>query len=170
MPYRKPCPIADHHVLSEFSSGKESLDVWLRDMALYNQAQGYCRTFVIADADYKVVGYQSVCAGMIHRNDAPRAVKGHMAPTEIPVALLARLAVSVPHQGNGLGKALLKNALMSVVSAAQLVAFRAVVVHALDEDAEKFYKRHGFQETKNMERRLILPAKDIVASLAAVTD
>lgn len=93
-----------------------------------------------------------------------------MAPTEIPVALLARLAVSVPHQGNGLGKALLKNALMSVVSAAQLVAFRAVVVHALDEDAEKFYKRHGFQETKNMERRLILPAKDIVASLAAVTD
>lgn len=167
--YRKPVPLSEKHIVASFESGKPALDHWLKDMALYNQAQGYSRTFVIADEDFHVVGYHAVCAGMIHRNDVSRAAKGHQAPAELPVAVLARLAVSQAHQGRGLGKALLKNALLSVVSAAQLVAFRGVVVHAIDDDAVKFYKRHNFQETKGMQRRLILPANDIVASLAAVT-
>ncbi|OCJ02451.1 acetyltransferase [Rhizobium sp. AC27/96] len=169
MSYRKPCPISSQHILEGFSSGKPSLDDWLKDMALYNQEQGYTRTFVIADEAYHVVGYHSVCAGMIHRNDVSRSVKGTQAPTEIPVAVLARLAVATAHQGRGLGKALLKNALMSIVSAAQLVAFRGVVVNALDDDAMSFYKKFHFQETKNMERRLILPAKDIIESLNQAT-
>lgn len=169
MPYRKPCPIGSQHILDGFDSGKVSLDDWLRDMALYNQEQGYSRTFVIADEAFRVVGYHSVCAGMIHRNDVSRSVKGSKAPAEIPVAVLARLAVAGAHQGKGLGKALLKNALMSVVSAAQVVAFRGVVVHAIDDDAVRFYKKFSFQETKGIERRLILPSKDIIASLGAAT-
>ncbi|RVA15343.1 N-acetyltransferase [Mesorhizobium sp. M7A.F.Ca.US.002.01.1.1] len=138
-------------------------------MALYNQAQGYTRTFVVADEHHHVVGYHSLCAGMIHRTDVSRGVKGSKAPAELPVAVLARLAVTKEHQGVGLGPALLKNALMSVVSAAQLVAFRGVIVHAIDDDAMSFYKKFEFQETKGMDRRLILPARDIVASLAKVT-
>jgi predicted N-acetyltransferase YhbS len=96
-------------------------------------------------------------------------VKGSQAPYELPVAVLARLAVTREHQGKGLGPALLRNALMSVVSAAQLVAFRAVVVHAIDDDAMNFYAKYHFQPTKGMERRLILPTRDIIASLAQVT-
>jgi GNAT superfamily N-acetyltransferase len=138
-------------------------------MALYNQVQGYSRTFVIADENYHAVGYHSLCAGMIHRNDVSRSIKGSQAPAELPVAVLARLAVTREHHGRGLGPALLKNALISIVSAAQVVAFRGVVVHAIDDDAMSFYTKYHFQETKGMERRLILPARDIVASLAAVT-
>jgi GNAT superfamily N-acetyltransferase len=167
--YRRPVPLSERHDLAGFDSGKPALDAWLKDMALYNQAQGYTRTFVIADEKYNVAGYHAICAGMIHRNDVSRSAKGHQAPQEIPVAILARLAVSAAHQGKGLGQALLKNAMLSVVSAAQLVAFRGIVVHAIDDDAMRFYKRYHFQETKGMERRLILPANDIVASLAAVT-
>lgn len=169
MGYRKPTPLSEKHVLAGFTSGKPSLDTWLIDMALYNQAQGYTRTFVIADEDFRVVGYHAVCAGMIHRNDVSRSARGHKAPAELPVAVLARLAVDTNHQRRGLGPALLKNALLSVVSASQLVAFRGVVVHAIDDDAVKFYRKYHFQETKGMERRLILAANDIVASLAAVT-
>lgn len=169
MRYRKPAPISERHVIDGFKTGKPQLDDWLRDMALYNQTQNYTRTFVIADEDYRVVGYHSLCAGMIHRNDVSRAVKGSRAPAELPVALLARLAVTDDHQGRGLGSALLKNALLSVVSAAQVVAFRGVVVHAIDDDAVRFYTKFHFQETAGMERRLILPASDIVASLAKVT-
>jgi hypothetical protein len=58
---------------------------------------------------------------------------------------------------------------MSVVSAAQLVAFRGVVVHAIDDDAMSFYSKYHFQVTKGMQRRLILPMRDIVASIAKVT-
>lgn len=170
MGYRKPVPIDDRHGLDGFESGKPSLDDWLRDMALYNQAQGYTRTFVIADENFKVVGYHSVCAGMIHRSDVSRSAKGKQAPAELPVAVLARLAVTREHQGRGLGPALLRNALLSIVSVAQVVAFRAVVVHAIDDDAARFYGRYGFQPTKGMERRLILPTSDIIASIASVTD
>ncbi len=138
-------------------------------MALYNQEQSYTRTFVIADEKFHVVGYHSLCAGMIHRNDVARSVKGSQAPMELPVAVLARLAVTKEHQGKGLGPALLKNALMSIISAAQLVAFRGVIVHAIDDDAMSFYKKYHFQETKGMDRRLILPARDISVSLAKAT-
>ncbi len=169
MSYRKPTPISDKHVLNDFSSGKPSLDDWLKDMALHNQSQGYTRSFVIADGNYSVVGYHAICAGMIHRNDVPRVVKGARAPMELPVAVLARLAVSERHQGKGLGAALMRNALLSVVSAAQFVAFRGVVVHAIDDEAVRFYKTYEFRKTAGMERRLILPANDIVASLAKVT-
>lgn len=169
MGYRKPVPIGEQHNVAGFDSGKPALDDWLKDMAFYNQAQGYTRTFVIADEHLNIVAYHSVCAGMIHRNDVGRSVKGSQAPSELPVAVLARLAVTKAHQGKGLGAALLRNALMSVVSAAQLVAFRAVVVHAIDDEAMRFYRKYHFQPTKGMDRRLILPAKDIVASIAQVT-
>ncbi|MBW6421263.1 GNAT family N-acetyltransferase [Rhizobium sp. XQZ8] len=163
--YRKPVPLEDRHGVSDFDSGKPALDAFLKDMALHNQIQGYTRTFVIADADFRVVGYHSLCAGMISREHAPRQVKGHRAPGEIPVALLARLAVDRRHQGQGLGGELLKNALLAVIATAEVIAFRAVMVHALDEDAERFYLRYGFRQAKGLERTLLLPVKDILASL-----
>lgn len=141
------------------------LDDWLRDMALYNQQQGYSRTFVIADESNVVVGYHSLCAGMISRNGTPRQVKGKQAPAQIPVALLARLAVDEKHQGQGLGAALLKNALLSVVSAAQAVAFKAVMVHALDKESETFYRKFGFLDAKGIEGTLFLPTQGIMASM-----
>lgn len=167
--FRKPAPLGDHHRLDAFESGKPALDAFLKEMALYNQHQGYSRTFVIADVDYRVVGYHSLCAGMINRENAPRQVKGHQAPKEIPVALLARLAVDHTYQKQGLGLALLKNALLSVISTSQLVAFRAVMVHALDDEAEAFYGKFGFRAAKGLERTLLLPTKDIAASLQAAT-
>lgn len=165
--FRRPAPLAGEHLLDGFSSGKPVLDDWLRDMALYNQNQGYSRTFVIADESNAVVGYHSLCAGMISRNDAPRQVKGTQAPAQIPVALLARLAVDEKHQGKGLGAALLENALLSVVSAAQAVAFRAVMVHALDKEAETFYRKFGFVDAKGIGGTLLLPTQQILSSLPA---
>jgi predicted N-acetyltransferase YhbS len=75
---------------------------------------------------------------VIHRTEVPRAVTGSRSPSEISIAVLARLAVSEEHQGKGLGSALLKNALLSVISAGQSVAFSGVVVHAIDDDAVNF--------------------------------
>ncbi len=163
--YRKPVPLNEQHRLDDFDSGKPVLDVFLKEMALHNQAQGYTRTFVIAGADFRVVGYHSLCAGMISRENAPRQVKGHQAPGEIPVALLARLAVDRRHHGQGLGGELLKNALLAVIAASDAVAFRAVMVHALDDEATGFYLRYGFRQAKGLDRTLLLSVKDILASL-----
>jgi GNAT superfamily N-acetyltransferase len=163
--YRKPAPLSERHHLEGFDSGKSVLDTFLKEMALHNQAQGYTRTFVIADADFRVVGYHSLCAGMISRENAPRQIKGHQAPGEIPVALLARLAVDRRQHGQGLGGELLKNALLAVVATSEVVAFRAVMVHALDDEAASFYLRYGFRQAKGLDRTLLLPVKDIVASV-----
>lgn len=165
--FRKPAPLGEHHRVESFDSGKPELDIFLKELALYNQQQGYTRTFVIADADNRVVGYHSLCAGMISRENAPKPVGSHGAPREIPVALLARLAVDRRYQKQGLGAALFKNALMAVMSTSQIVAFRAIMVHALDDDAENFYIRYGFRRAKGLERTLLLPTKDIAASLQA---
>jgi ribosomal protein S18 acetylase RimI-like enzyme len=164
--FRRPALLQDHHIRDAFDSGKLALDVFLKTMAQHNQVQGYSRTYVIADNDFNVVGYHSLCAGMIWREHSPRQVKGHQAPTEIPVALLARLAVDRTCQGRGLGGKLLKHALLSVLATAETIAFRAVMVHALDDEAVKFYSRYGFRQAKGLERTLLLPIKDIAAALA----
>ena len=169
MGYRKPVPLIDHHDCSDFDCGEVTLNAWLRDMARYNQEQRYTRTFVIADEDFRVVGYHSLCAGMIHRNDVSRGVRGGRAPTDIPVALLARLGVDNRHQGKGLGSALLRNALQAAVSAGQSVAFRAVMVDAIDDDAIRFYTKFGFQASRISPSKLLLPMKTILASLEEAT-
>ena len=159
-----PEPLAPSHDLSGFTSGRPVLDTWLRETALLNQRADYTRTFVVADGGRKVRGYYALCAGMLLRREAPRSVAVHGSPAELPIALLARLAVSEDLQGRGLGKALLAHALLTVVTASKSIAFRGVVVDALDEKAASFYRSVGFVPTRIGPLKLILPVQNIVAS------
>lgn len=92
-------------------------------------------------------------------------MKSHGQPRDIPVVLLARMGVDQRWQGRGLGGELLKHALMCAVDSAQFVAFRAVKVHALTENAEAFYKRYGFVDMPGAPKTLLLPMRTILASL-----
>ncbi|WP_245413941.1 GNAT family N-acetyltransferase [Fulvimarina endophytica] len=143
------------------------MDSWLRELAFHNQAYDFSRTFVICDQNGKVRAFYALCAGMILRKDATKKIAPHGSPSEIPVALLARLAVAEDLQGKGVGKALLSNALRNAASASQVVAFRAVMVDAIDDEASAFYRRFGFASTRISPMKLILPMQDIVASLNA---
>lgn len=163
--YRRPAALARQHRLDGFDSGKPDLDHYLRGIARANHDNGLARTFVIATEDFCVVGYYSLCAAMIARKEVPRDIGGHGSPRDIPVALLARLAVDRHHQGKGLGGQLLKAAILSVVAGAEHVAFRAVMVHALDDEAARFYAKYGFRAAKGSERTLLLPLQDIALNL-----
>lgn len=163
---RAPEPLTDKHDRTDFCCGKPSLDEWLVDMALHNQKSNHARTFVVTDLDLRVRAYYALCTGMIMRKDVSREHRTHPTPAEIPIALLARFAVHREMQGHGIGKALIANALRNVASASQVVAFRAVVVDALDQDAAGFYKRLGFRETRISPLKLILPTQDIIASMS----
>lgn len=165
MAWRKPALLGEKHVLDGFDCGEPSLDEWLIDRARSNQDRDFTRTFVIADENWTVLGYHSLCAGMIHRNDAPRSAKGGQAPADIPVALLARLAVD--RRGTGLGAALLRHALLASVAAARNVAFRAVMVDAIDARAADFYRKYGFEPSRISATKLLLPMNRILASLEA---
>ncbi|MET3613268.1 GNAT superfamily N-acetyltransferase [Rhizobium aquaticum] len=165
--YRRPVALQSRHRLQGFESGKPDLDHYLQDIAVANHENGLARTFVIATEDFSVVGYYSLCAAMIARNEAPREIGGHGSPRDIPVALLARLAVDRRHQGRGLGAQLLRAAILSAVAGAEHVAFRALMVHAMDDEATGFYAKYGFRAARGSERTLLLPLQDIALNIGS---
>lgn len=157
--------LTPEHRVENFSCGKPGLDAWLRDNALVNQRENYTRTFVVRNGAFEVLAYYALCASALLRDDAPKALAKHGAPGQLPVVLLARLAVDRSLQGKGMGSVLVGHALQNAVISARNVASRAVVVDALDEQAVEFYRRLGFVETKNDPLKLVLPINDLIKSM-----
>jgi GNAT superfamily N-acetyltransferase len=162
-PLTGPEKLAAAHDLEPFSCGVESLDQWLKRFARTNQQSDLTTTYVVHRKN-RVVAYYSLTAGSVNREDATaRVAKG--APNHpIGVVLLARLAVDEAEKGAGLGRALLKDALLRAASAADIIAVRAVLVHALNEDARRFYMRFDFEPSPVHPLHLMLLMKDIRAS------
>ncbi len=65
-------------------------------------------------------------------------------PNPIPAMLMGRLAVDKSRQGEGLGKALLKDAILRILKAAEISGMKALLVHALDQTAAGFYLQNRF--------------------------
>lgn len=152
--------LGKHHDLGPFECGKPALDTWLKKWALPNLASGSARTFV-AHREGVVVGYYSICTGSVRREEAPERIARGQAAHPLPVILLARLAVDRREHGRGLGAALLKNALSRIVAAVDIVAARAVLVHAIDDDARGFYRHFGFEDSPVDRCQLMLLIKDL---------
>jgi GNAT superfamily N-acetyltransferase len=146
------------HSVERFDCGRSTLDRWLRHFAGQGQRRDTSRTFVAADRDGAVLGYYTLVAGQIERDGVTSEVRaGTSAHFPIPVCLIARLAVDRQAQGKGLGAGLLLDALQRAVGAADLVGIRAVVVHALDDQAASFYEHFGFAATSSEPRTLMVP-------------
>lgn len=158
-------PLSQTHDVSRFDCGThESLNQWLKRFALTNQKNESARTYVVHRGG-RVVGYYSVSAGSVSVEEVPGRIAKGLAHHPIPVILLARLAVDKSEQGTGLGKALLKNALIRIAGAADIVGARAVLVHAIDEAARKFYEHFGFEPSPIHELQLMLLMKDLRVNL-----
>ncbi len=149
-----PAPLDQAHEIAEFSSGVPSLDEWLRRRAHPNQVSGASRTYVVAEGQ-RVVGYYCLASGAIGLNEAPTKLRRNM-PDPIPVVVLGRFAIDAAWQGQGLGVALLRDAVVRSVQAARIVGIRGLLVHALSEEARTFYGRHGFIESPANPRTLVL--------------
>ncbi|HYL47563.1 MAG TPA: GNAT family N-acetyltransferase [Candidatus Limnocylindrales bacterium] len=159
--------LTEDHDISSFHSGKPPLDDWLRRFALINQNSDAARTYVIHRVG-RVVGYYSLAAGAVRREESPARVAKGLAKHPIGVILLARLAVDRTEQGKGLGKMLLVDALTRSLAAADSVGARAILVHALDDEAVAFYRRYGFETSPLDPRQLMLRMKDLRATLKSV--
>lgn len=141
-----PQPLAAPHLLDEFASGEASLDEWLKRRALTNQLNGASRTFVVTDPQGRVWAYYAMAAGAVLHQMATPAIRRNM-PDPVPVMVLARLAVDHRAQGIQLGAALLQDAVHRAVIVSQNAGVRALLVHALHEQAKQFYEHYGFQES-----------------------
>jgi GNAT superfamily N-acetyltransferase len=154
-------PIAKNHETKSFDCGTHpSLNDWLHRYALQNQANDSARTYVVHRGS-QVVGYYSITAGSIaYESATTRTAKG-LAQHPVHVALLARLAVDRTLQGRRLGEALLKDALLRIEKAADILGIRAVLVHAIDENARSFYERYDFEPCPDDPLHLLLLMKDL---------
>lgn len=149
------------HDLTHFDCGKhESLNLWLRKYALLNQANNSARIYVVHRTN-KVVGYYAISAGSVSKENATARATQGLANHPVPISLLGRLAIDKTEQGLGLGKALLKDALLRIERAADILGIRAVFVHAIDAEARAFYERFDFELCLDDDLHLMLLIKDL---------
>jgi GNAT superfamily N-acetyltransferase len=154
-----PERLGDHHDLTQFRNGKhDSLDDWLRERALASEGLS-ARTYVVCttEAPTRVIGYYAISTAMAHRSGLPSAKLRRGMPDEVPLLLIGRLAIDSSFQGQGLGTDLLIDALRRCLNAADTAGARAVITHAIDDDAVKFCERHGFLHSPLGERAMLMP-------------
>ncbi len=160
MAYTAPEPLRGKHELGGFCCGEESLDSWLHRHSRHAEAAGSARVFVTTDGT-RVVGYYALVVGQVEpSHGTARLLRGQPAGRPIPVVILARLAVDEGHQGHGIGRSLLQDALLRCTAAAESVGIRALVVHSHAE-AREFHGRFGFEPSPSDPLHLILLMKDI---------
>lgn len=151
--------------LDEFDCGVAGLNEWLRQFAVSDQRAGASVTYVLKRGQ-RVVGFYTLAPSAIEPARAARRLgAGLPRHRPIPVILLARLGLDRSEQGSGLGSDLLRDALARCAAAADEIGGRAVLVHAKDEAAVRFYRRWGFQELSDNPQHLYLLMKDLRASI-----
>jgi GNAT superfamily N-acetyltransferase len=156
-PIEKLLPI---HEADSFDCGKEPLNGFLKRFALVNQRNGSSQTYVACRGP-RMVGYYSLAVGSVMHETAPGRVTKGLARHPVPVMLLTRLAVDRAEQGTGIGRGLLKDALLRTIQAADIVGIRALLVHAKDEEAKAWYLKYDFEASPTDPLHFFLLLKDI---------
>lgn len=160
-----PERLSAQHDLSGFGNGRHpTLDQWLRDRALTSEGLS-ARTYVVCATDppRRVVGFYAISTAMEQRVALPSAKLRRGMPEQIPLLLIGRLAVDRAFQGMGLGTELLSDALRRCLSVSEIAGARGVVAHAIDEDAVRFYQRHGFALSPLGNRVMLMPIETVRA-------
>lgn len=162
---QRPRPIEANDPTDAFDSGELSLDRYLADRALANHVAGYARCYVCMDADAaRIIGYYTLSAVAVTHAELPGRARRN-APNPVPAVLLGRLAVARDQQGSGLGRFLVRDAILSTLAAADRIGVRLLLVQALTDDVANFYTTLGFRCSPTDSRHLYILLRDARASL-----
>ena len=156
-------PLHRTHDRSGFNCGVPSLDHYLHKQATQDIRRRISRVYVatVNDAPERVVGYYTLSTLSIELNELSEEHARKLPKHPIPAALIGRLAVSTETQGSGIGKLLLTDAIKRTLAVSEEIAIYAMVVDAIDEQAESFYQQFGFKTLSTGHRRFFLPLKPI---------
>jgi GNAT superfamily N-acetyltransferase len=148
------------HNIEPFDCGREALNRYLARFALQSQQANASQTYVALEG-VEIVGYYTLVYGQVDYEDAPERLTKGLARHPVPIMLLARLAVATGRQGQGLGKGLLKDAVLRTFQAADIAGLRALTVHAKDDEARSFYERFDFIPSPSDPYHLAILLKDL---------
>lgn len=152
------------HVVDAFDCGHDDLNRFLIRHALQSQQAAASRTYLALDGD-EVVGFYSLAVGQVEYDEAPQRVTKGLARHPVPIMLFARLAVARTRHGGGLGAGLLKDAMLRTLQAADIAGIRALVTHAKDDGARRFYEHFDFVPSPSDPFHLLLLLKDVKSAL-----
>lgn len=159
MPLSAPEPISREHILDQFDCGQSTLNAWLKSRAWKNEQGGGSRTYVVCD-NGAVKAYYCLATGAVAHLEAPGRIKRNM-PDPVPVMVIGRLAVDQSRQGEGVARALLRDAITRTLNAAEIAGIRAILVHVLNEEAAAFYAHVGFLASPIDPLILMLPLETV---------
>lgn len=162
--FKSPVLLDQHHDTHDFDCGSDPLNNYLKNFALTNNQNGSARTYVTLKGA-NVVGYYTLTLGSVAKAATPQRIGKGLASHPVPVIIIARLAVNKNVQGKGIGKALVRDALLRIIPASDSIGGRAVLVHAKDDQAKKFYEQLGFEPSSIDPLHLDLLIKDIKKTL-----
>lgn len=145
-----------------FACGEPALDAFLTERALAEQRAGKTRVLTRDGRPLAYFGLKAASVGPRPDTRVPAAGKG---PREVPAVLLARLAVDGSAQGEGLGEAMLVQALSRSLQASSTMFARAVIAEAPTDRARTFYEKYGFVPCPTGSQHLVLRMKDVRKSL-----
>jgi GNAT superfamily N-acetyltransferase len=148
------------HAVEGFDCGRGGLSRYLVRYAWLNQQAGAAQTYVGMVGEV-IVGYHTVTLGQVVPEDAPERLRKGLAKHPVPIMLLARLAIDQRWQGQGVGKALLRDAVQRTLQAAEIAGIRAFAVHAKDEEARRFYEHFDFVSSPTDPMHLFVLLKDV---------
>ena len=143
----------------KFDCGNASLNTYLKQHARQSDKQNISRPWILIDTKkVAIAGYVSLANASIEKIDVQGIHKANVNP--IPSLLIGRLAIDSSYQGQGLGEKLLMFAFEKAIEINLISAIQLIAVDALDDDAEQFYKKYGFQKV-GATKRMILSMKDL---------
>jgi GNAT superfamily N-acetyltransferase len=150
-------PLSSAHDRKNFTCGAEALDRYIATQASQDVRRRVAACFVAVEEGHNaVVGFYTLAATSLVLADLPddQAKKLPRYPT-IPAILIGRLGVATAAKGQGLGAALLIDAVQRA-DAAKIGAY-ALVVDAKDDAAKRFYEHFGFIPLPGRTMRLAIP-------------
>jgi GNAT superfamily N-acetyltransferase len=156
-----------HHDRQKFDCGVQVLNQYLRRYARQNHEAGGAKTFVAVAPDMPaaILGYYTISPGSIAFENTPGKLTRKLGRYDVPVFRLGRLAVSLGHQGRGLGADLLLAAGERAVAVAAAVGGVALAIDAKDERAAQWYERFGALRLLDDPLKLVLALDTIAATL-----
>lgn len=149
-------PLDAAHDRVAFNSGSRPLDRYFLDQVTQDIRRRVAACFVALTDEHRIVGYYTLASASLLLADLPLSTSKKLPryPT-VPTVRLGRLAVDLTYKGQGLGGALLADALER--AARSEIAAYALMVDAIDEVAAAFYKHHGFIALPDSPMSLFLP-------------
>lgn len=155
-------PLHASHERGEFFCGKTPLDEFLRLRASQYEKRRFGRTYVaLFPGTTRVAGYYTLAAGAVAIANLPPEAAKRLPKHPVPVILLGRLAVDQNAKGQGLGRALLRDALRRSLDLSEQLGLFAVEVLAIDTEARDFYIKFGFVPLADNDLHLFLPIRSI---------